>query len=207
MISRQKNEALTLNDIWGLAFALLPSLPMSDLTKVRRERSAFVKWFSESEYVQRFFEDTQATPESQGHLSALIAFMKAISALPLELRMYIAQHALPCTYQSLTIVVSETRPLLEHLRDSLIDGRRQISLNLQKENYATQVIYDGISYITGFRDQPSPFLRCIHKGSRVRRIVLALDEIGVVDIQFLEELSGLQCRRRYGPPDQNLLYN
>jgi hypothetical protein len=80
MISRQKNEALTLNDIWGLAFALLPSLPMSDLTKVRGGRSAFVKWFSESEYVQRFVEDTQATPKSQGHLSALIAFMKAISA-------------------------------------------------------------------------------------------------------------------------------
>ena len=181
---------MTLNEIWEFASALVPSFSISNMTRIERERTSFEECFIDDSRLQELIHAIQVTSRQQAEfLRCYPTWIKPIFILPAELRLRIAQFAWPCAYQYVPVLTSETQRLLEHMKATRVNRLRETRIHFQREIYAIRFAYAGISYISGFQCTPSSGSQLIWKGAQVQRVIVALDEMGVIDIRFLEKGS------------------
>lgn len=111
--------------------------------------------------------------------------------LPTELEYPIAKYTAPCWF---LIVLGETRRLIEFFRNNREVQCRQFSL--EKEIWISKIYYRGNFYVTRL-DNRSP--RAVDTSgqyrielpSRLRKIILSTDSIGLRKIQLLDDASKL----------------
>lgn len=70
--------------------------------------------------------------------------------------------------------------------ENLVKPGESLVLNTSEPIHVGSVMFDGLEYVSYMNDRPLlPNDHCVHKGAEVLRLMIATDDVGIRNIEFL----------------------
>lgn len=166
--------------LWMLGTLLLPVISVRAEEKEEKQRALFEHCFAASMSFEQKI--------SPNHPDKLF-FSKYFLGLPLELRLSIATLVWPCNYQYPALIFCEHQRLLKTLLDDQLEEKNRLEEINWKDSYSLKRIsVCGTEYIRGIYKgcDNDPWFE-LEAGFHHSKIIVCYGELGVVDLQLLED--------------------
>lgn len=168
--------------LWRLGILLLPEISVRVEERQEKQKALFGHCFAAAASFEQ---------EIQPNHPDKLFFSKYFIGLPVELRLSIATLAWPCDYQYPALILCEHRRLVKTLIDDRLEKENRLDRIDWKDRYSLKHLsVGGTKYIRGIYkgcDNDPWFEPKPKAGFHQSKVIVCYGELGVVDLQLLEE--------------------